>query len=142
MRATGIVPNPEDHTDPTSKESKAAHPQVFDVGNGDLPPEWGLEFVVHDMRMVYGPWHDRQRSVLLVADEAYMSLIVVVDISDAFTKAFTPAIFYQSTKTDRLKPGDYRMHTEMRVHIELNGHTTIRVPTRESSKVSTGQSSE
>lgn len=54
---------------------------------------------------------------------------------DAFTKAFTPAIFYQSTKTDRLKPGDFRMHTEMRVHIQLNGSTTIRVPTREASKV-------
>lgn len=27
------------------------------------------------------------------------------------------------------------MHTEMRVHIELDGHSTIRVPTRESSKV-------
>jgi hypothetical protein len=55
---------------------------------------------------------------------------------DAFTKAFTPAIFYQSTKTDKLKPGDFRMHTEMRVHIELTGRSTIRMPTRESSKVS------
>lgn len=55
---------------------------------------------------------------------------------DAFTKAFAPSIFYQATKTDRLEPGMYRMHTEMRVRVELQKTTTIRVPTREPSKVS------
>jgi len=61
MLSAGIVPDPEEHVDQTSDARKLANPQVYDVGNGDLPPEWGLEFVVHEMRMVYGPWHDRQR---------------------------------------------------------------------------------
>jgi hypothetical protein len=33
----------------------------FDIGNGDLPPEWGFDFIVNDGFMTYGPWADRQR---------------------------------------------------------------------------------
>jgi hypothetical protein len=31
------------------------------VGNGDLPPEWGIDIVTHGGTLSYGPWADRQR---------------------------------------------------------------------------------
>ena len=33
----------------------------FDMGNGDLPPEWGLDLVIRNGFLRYGPWADRQR---------------------------------------------------------------------------------
>jgi hypothetical protein len=33
----------------------------FDIGNGDLPPEWGFDLTVNDGFLRYGPWADRQR---------------------------------------------------------------------------------
>lgn len=35
--------------------------ESYDVGNGDLPPEWGMDFVIHNGIIRYGPWADRQR---------------------------------------------------------------------------------
>jgi hypothetical protein len=35
----------------------------FELGNGDLPPQWGMDFVVYSGTMTYGPWADRQRRV-------------------------------------------------------------------------------
>lgn len=33
----------------------------FDIGNGDLPPEWGIDLLVRGGTIRYGPWADRQR---------------------------------------------------------------------------------
>lgn len=35
--------------------------ESYDVGNGDLAPEWGVELSVKGGNIVYGPWADRQR---------------------------------------------------------------------------------
>jgi hypothetical protein len=35
--------------------------EPFDIGNGDVPPEWGLEMIVWGGVIHYGPWADRQR---------------------------------------------------------------------------------
>jgi len=35
--------------------------ESYDIGNGDLPPEWGMDFVIHSGVIRYGPWADRQR---------------------------------------------------------------------------------
>ena len=41
-------------------------PEVdYDIGNGDLPPEWGLDLVFRGGTITYGPWADRQRCVSL-----------------------------------------------------------------------------
>ena len=53
--AVGLVPE-----DRGGRE--AAH-EGCDVGNGDAPPEWGLDLVVHGGFLRYGPWADRQRCV-------------------------------------------------------------------------------
>lgn len=33
----------------------------FDIGNGDMPPEWGVDLVIRNGVLRYGPWADRQR---------------------------------------------------------------------------------
>ena len=33
----------------------------FDIGNGDLPPEWGVDLAIKGGVLRYGPWADRQR---------------------------------------------------------------------------------
>lgn len=34
---------------------------TVDIGNGDVPPEWGADIVVRGGVIRYGPWADRQR---------------------------------------------------------------------------------
>lgn len=33
----------------------------IDVGNGGLPPEWGIRLLLWNAMFHYGPWTDRQR---------------------------------------------------------------------------------
>jgi hypothetical protein len=35
--------------------------ESYDIGNGDLPPEWGIDLVIRNGVIRYGPWADRQR---------------------------------------------------------------------------------
>jgi len=35
--------------------------ESYDIGNGDLPPEWGVDLVIRNGILRYGPWADRQR---------------------------------------------------------------------------------
>ena len=49
---------------PADRGDRAAAPEGCDVGNGDTPPEWGLDLVVNGGFLRYGPWADRQRCVL------------------------------------------------------------------------------
>ena len=35
--------------------------EPFDIGNGDIAPEWGVDIVVRGGFFHYGPWADRQR---------------------------------------------------------------------------------
>ena len=52
----GVVPE----LDPRhQKQTESLDP--FDIGNGDLPPEWGIDLVVRGGLIRYGPWADRQR---------------------------------------------------------------------------------
>lgn len=43
------------------QESQDESLDPFDIGNGDLPPEWGIDLVIMDGFIRYGPWADRQR---------------------------------------------------------------------------------
>ena len=47
----------------TSELSGLAEPpsDPFDIGNGDLPPEWGIDVAIKGGVVRYGPWADRQR---------------------------------------------------------------------------------
>jgi len=56
--------------------------------------------------------------------------------SDALQTAFAPSIFFNSVPKASLQPGDQRIHTHMLVNVNLVKETTLRIPTREPSKVS------
>lgn len=49
---------------PSDHRSGTAGLESFDIGNGDLPPEWGVDVVVRGGFFRYGPWADRQRYVV------------------------------------------------------------------------------
>jgi hypothetical protein len=58
------------------------------------------------------------------------------DTRDALQTAFAPSIFFNSVPKAPLHPGDQRIHTHMLVNVNLVKETTLRIPTREPSKVS------
>jgi hypothetical protein len=39
--------------------------EPFDVGNGDVAPEWGFDIVVRGGFLRYGPWADQERSEMV-----------------------------------------------------------------------------
>ncbi|KAA1471307.1 hypothetical protein DENSPDRAFT_799140 [Dentipellis sp. KUC8613] len=86
----------------------------YDVGNGDLSPEWGIDIVVYGGFVKYGPWADRRRVEL--------------------QHAFFPPTYRDAKPTTPLKPGDKRVWTTMRIFVELRGGTTVYIPFREASK--------
>ncbi|KAI6157760.1 hypothetical protein BKA82DRAFT_130576 [Pisolithus tinctorius] len=88
--------------------------ESYDIGNGDLPPEWGIDLVIHNGVIRYGPWADRQRVHL--------------------QRTFFPSNYHNLEVSQRLKPGDKRIWTAMKVFIELRGETSLTVPFREGSK--------
>ena len=61
------------------------------------------------------------------------------DVRDALQTAFAPSIFFNSVPKSPLRPGDQRIHTHMLVNVNLVKETTLRIPTREPSKVSCPQ---
>ncbi|KZT28945.1 hypothetical protein NEOLEDRAFT_1057065 [Neolentinus lepideus HHB14362 ss-1] len=103
----GSVPLQQTHTGMRSEDP-------FEVGNGDLPPEWGIEIVVHGGFLRYGPWADRQRTEL--------------------QRVFFPSSYQDLQPTTFLRPGDKRMWTALKVFVELREGTTLHIPFRESSK--------
>ncbi|KAI9029541.1 hypothetical protein CLU79DRAFT_810102 [Phycomyces nitens] len=86
----------------------------MDVGNGGLPPEWGVRVSVWNAMIHYGPWTDRQRSVI----QDY----------------FFPSSYRNNAPTPRLQPGQQRMATCFDFHLEFMTEATLRFPTRERSK--------
>ncbi|KAG8213869.1 hypothetical protein J3R82DRAFT_10613 [Butyriboletus roseoflavus] len=88
--------------------------ESYDIGNGDLPPEWGIDLVIRNGVIRYGPWADRQRAHL--------------------QRAFFPPTFYDLEVSQRLKPGDKRIWTAMKIFLELRDETTLDLPFREASK--------
>ncbi|CCM03589.1 uncharacterized protein FIBRA_05726 [Fibroporia radiculosa] len=105
----GVVPY-EPLQPPTNSEGS----DPFDIGNGDLPPEWGVDFVVRGGFLRYGPWADRQRVIL--------------------QHCFFPPTFHDLEPAARLKPGDTRMWTGLKVFVELREGVTLHIPFREASK--------
>ncbi|KFY24277.1 hypothetical protein V491_02218 [Pseudogymnoascus sp. VKM F-3775] len=87
--------------------------QTNDI-NGDVPPEWGIDVIIKGALINYGPWADRQRADL--------------------QRVFFPSLCKDATPADNLKPGDTRVATNLKIYIQLDDDTTLRVPIREESK--------
>lgn len=96
------------------RRTNVAGLEPFDIGNGDLSPEWGVDVKIKGGTVNYGPWTDRQRAEL--------------------QRLFTPASLFDGKASERLEPGDARVHTALKIFIEFSASTVVRVPTREPSK--------
>jgi hypothetical protein len=46
---------------PASRSWTRRAQDPLDIGNGDLDPEWGIDFIIKGGIVRYGPWADRQR---------------------------------------------------------------------------------
>ena len=52
----------------------------------------------------------------------------------ALQGAFFPAGFFDSEPTSHLQPGDRRLHASLKIYVDFGKATSLRIPTRESSK--------
>ncbi|KAM5446142.1 Macrophage colony-stimulating factor 1 receptor [Microsporum audouinii] len=82
--------------------------------NGAEPPEWGMDITIRGGLLNYGPWADRERINL--------------------QSVFIPNSYRDSQVTPILKPGEMRQSTAFVLNILIDETTTLRIPTRESSK--------
>jgi hypothetical protein len=73
----------------------------------------------------------------IVNGKSFFILRPMLIDSDALQTAFAPSIFFDSVPKMPLNPGDMRIHTHMLINVNLVKETTLRIPTREPSKVST-----
>ncbi|KAI8918297.1 hypothetical protein DFJ77DRAFT_289393 [Powellomyces hirtus] len=85
-----------------------------DVGNGDLPPEWGADITISDGVLQYGPWTDRQRGMM--------------------QSFFFPTAYRTPSKTEKLAPGATRLFVALKILLKFTGETKFRIPFREQSK--------
>jgi hypothetical protein len=77
-------------------------------------PEWGLEITIKGAVINYGPWADRQRAEL--------------------QKVFFPTLCKDSEPATPPRPGNPRVATRLKVYVQLDEETVLRVPIREESK--------
>jgi hypothetical protein len=81
MNVKGLVPEPWERAD---ENGNIPEDDDFELGNGDLSPQWGMDFVVYSGTMTYGPWADRQRRVADAffrrESTAYSSSFVVIGL--------------------------------------------------------------
>ncbi|POS86918.1 hypothetical protein EPUL_001421, partial [Erysiphe pulchra] len=87
---------------------------ITDNINGDIPPEWGINLSFRAAIINYGPWADRQR----------------VDIQ----KVFFPNLCKDAITAKNLSPGELRVPTNLKINIEFDEESVLRVPTKEESK--------
>ncbi|CAG8439893.1 14436_t:CDS:10 [Funneliformis mosseae] len=88
--------------------------EEIDIGNGDLSPEWGVDLMFTRVQLDYGPWADRQRSIL--------------------QNFFFPPVYRNGEQTKKLSPGQDRLHTSLKILIQFKGQVTLRIPLKEASK--------
>ncbi|PPQ63980.1 hypothetical protein CVT24_009409 [Panaeolus cyanescens] len=87
---------------------------IYDIGNGDSPPEWGFDLVIDGGSFRYGPWADRQRAALQTV--------------------LFPSTYQNLDVHEQLHPGDTRVWTALQVFVEFRGATSLHIPFREGSK--------
>ncbi|KAI7829028.1 hypothetical protein BC939DRAFT_40483 [Gamsiella multidivaricata] len=80
----------------------------------DLPPEWGMELIIDEAVISYGPWADRQRSEIqnFYFPNAYRTLSPMVEAM----------------------PGQDRIHAALQIMVTFSSSVTIKIPTQEKSK--------
>ncbi|KAJ3121918.1 hypothetical protein HK098_003270, partial [Nowakowskiella sp. JEL0407] len=103
-------------TTTTPNTPKKSHKTSQQIGNGvnRPPPRCTAHILVKNSTISYGPWTNRQRSIL--------------------QSFFFPASFRDAIVTEEIKPGGKRVPVELEVVVGFLGKCVWRVPCRESSK--------
>ncbi|KAJ3570436.1 hypothetical protein NPX13_g5732 [Xylaria arbuscula] len=82
--------------------------------NGSTPPAWAISLALKGGIINYGPWADRQRAEL--------------------QRVFFPGLCKDAVPARQLPVDAVRVPTVFNFYLELSDETTLRIPTRESSK--------
>ncbi|KAF9358563.1 hypothetical protein BGX26_001452 [Mortierella sp. AD094] len=80
----------------------------------DLPPEWGMELIIDEAVISYGPWADRQRSEI--------------------QNFYFPYAHRTLDPTPEAQPGQDRIHAALQLMVTFSTSVTIKIPTQEKSK--------
>ncbi|KAF9576307.1 hypothetical protein EC968_009281 [Mortierella alpina] len=80
----------------------------------DLPPEWGIDLIIDEAVISYGPWADRQRA----------------DIQNFHF----PNSYRSQEQTPEPKAGEDRVHAALQIMVTFSSSVTIKIPTQEKSK--------
>ncbi|KAF9116860.1 hypothetical protein BGX27_009741 [Mortierella sp. AM989] len=80
----------------------------------DLPPEWGMELIIDEALISYGPWADRQRAEI--------------------QNFYFPNAYRTLDPTPEAKPGQDRIHAALQLMVTFSSSVTIKIPTQEISK--------
>lgn len=108
----------------------------IDVGNGGLPPEWGIRLLLWNAMFHYGPWTDRQRYACVPLFDGDTNILKeMYPNRSSIHDYFYPSSHRNNKPTPYLQPGDERVATAFEFHVELITEATLRIPTREKSKV-------
>ncbi|TPX34646.1 hypothetical protein SmJEL517_g02685 [Synchytrium microbalum] len=99
---------------PVPARSMKARAFDVDIGNGDLPPQWGIDLLANNASLFYGPWTDRQRSHL--------------------QHFFYPPSYTNQEPARILGANDLRVHTVFKILLQFTGNSSWQIPLREASK--------
>ncbi|KAF9193555.1 hypothetical protein BGZ50_007333 [Haplosporangium sp. Z 11] len=80
----------------------------------DLPPEWGIELIIDEAVISYGPWADRQRAEI--------------------QNFYFPNSYRSQEETPAAQPGQDRIHAALQIMVTFSSAVTIKIPTQEKSK--------
>jgi len=84
----------------------------------DLPPEWGIELIIDEAVISYGPWADRQRTEI--------------------QNFYFPNSYRSQTETPEAQPGEDRIHAALHMTVTFSSSVMFKIPTQEKSKVQSG----
>jgi hypothetical protein len=113
----------------------------LDVGNGGLPPEWGLRLSLWNAVFNYGPWTDKQRYYtvfILFLNNIYDHILTTVFsllFRSFIQDYFFPNAHRTNNPTTPLLPGETRVPTSFDFTMDFMTDAKVRVPTKEVSKV-------
>ncbi|KAF9403909.1 hypothetical protein BGX21_007478 [Mortierella sp. AD011] len=100
------------YTDVAGKVPKSS--QHGPEADYDLPPEWGMELIIDEAVISYGPWADRQRAEI--------------------QNFYFPYAHRTLDPTPEAKPGEDRIHAALQIMVTFSSSVTIKIPTQETSK--------
>ncbi|TID16697.1 hypothetical protein CANINC_004149 [Pichia inconspicua] len=85
-----------------------------DIGNKGPPPRFGIDIVLSDATLTYGPWAENHRN--------------------AIQQLLFPTIYRHSAPMQKLQPGSRRQYISFDLSVQAEKELVLRIPHREASK--------